>query len=47
MPVPANVNVWKHPNEEKLTLLRRDNGIVLAPSEVEGYGHILVEGMAF
>jgi hypothetical protein len=46
-PVPANVNVWQHPDDEQLVALHRANGIVLAPSEVEGYGHILVEGMAF
>jgi len=46
-PVPANVRIWKQPDENTLARLRRDNGIVLAPSEVEGYGHILVEGMAF
>ena len=45
-PVPGNVRVWKRPDEQTLARLRRENGIVLAPSEVEGYGHTLIEGMA-
>lgn len=46
-PIPDNVKIWTHPSDEQLAQLRAENGIVLAPSEVEGYGHILLEGMAF
>jgi hypothetical protein len=44
-PVPANVRVWQDIDDGRLAELRRTAGIVLAPSEVEGFGHILLEGM--
>jgi glycosyltransferase involved in cell wall biosynthesis len=44
-PLPANVRVWQDIDVEQLSALRRRAGIVLAPSEVEGFGHILLEGM--
>ncbi|MCB1772204.1 MAG: glycosyltransferase [Gammaproteobacteria bacterium] len=44
-PVPANVRVWRDIDDEALADIRARNGVVLAPSEVEGFGHILLEGM--
>jgi len=44
-PLPANVRLWQDIDDESLAGLRRHAGIVLAPSEVEGFGHILLEGM--
>lgn len=46
-PLPENVRLWKDPDDATLMTLRKEAGIVLAPSEVEGYGHILIEAMAF
>ncbi|MFC3093378.1 glycosyltransferase [Alteromonas sediminis] len=46
-PLPHNVKVWQRPDDATLTHLRLQCGIVVAPSEVEGYGHIFVEAMAF
>ena len=43
--LPKNIKHWSNPNEENLNRLRRLAGIVLAPSEVEGYGHVILEGM--
>jgi hypothetical protein len=43
--LPANIRLWRDVDDRQLTELRRQNGIVLAPSEVEGFGHILLEGM--
>ena len=45
-PLPENVTAWIRPDENRLAYLHRRNGVVLAPSEVEGYGHVLIEGMA-
>ena len=46
-PVPANVRVWRDVDDDRLARLRRHAGVVLAPSEVEGFGHILLEGMLY
>jgi hypothetical protein len=45
-PLPSNVRVRSRVWTQQLEQLRRDHAIVLAPSEVEGFGHILLEGMA-
>ncbi|WP_148862532.1 glycosyltransferase [Marinobacter fonticola] len=43
--LPANVHLWRNIDSFTLKSLRRDCGIVLAPSEVEGFGHVLIEAM--
>jgi len=46
-PLPENITVWRRPDDATLTQLRMKCGVVLAPSEVEGYGHIFIEAMVF
>lgn len=44
---PDNMTLYRQISDEQLIQLRRRCGIVLAPSEAEGFGHVLVEGMAW
>lgn len=46
-PIPENVTVWQSIPDEQLDALRRRSGVVLAPSEVEGFGHVILESMAW
>ena len=46
-PIPGNVRVWHNVNDAQLHQLRSECGIVIAPSEVEGFGHVLLEGMVY
>lgn len=45
--LPANIRLWKDISHTDLDHLRRDCGIALAPSEVEGFGHVLIEAMIY
>ncbi|MGP4843259.1 glycosyltransferase [Marinobacter sp. 1Y8] len=45
-PVPHNVEVLTDADDQRVGQLQRDALAVLAPSEVEGFGHTLLEGMA-
>lgn len=45
--MPDNVRVHECIDHQSLNNLRAACGIVLAPSESEGFGHVLLEGMAF
>ncbi|MDX1589912.1 MAG: glycosyltransferase, partial [Oleiphilaceae bacterium] len=44
---PANITVHTQLNDGELLRLRSESGFVLAPSEAEGFGHVLIEGMAW
>jgi glycosyltransferase involved in cell wall biosynthesis len=46
-PLPENVTVWQSVSDEALDTLRARSGVVLAPSEVEGFGHVILEAMAW
>jgi glycosyltransferase involved in cell wall biosynthesis len=46
-PIPSNVSVRQAVSDQELDNLRRDCGVVLAPSEVEGFGHVILEAMAW
>ncbi|TVP60371.1 MAG: glycosyltransferase [Halomonadaceae bacterium] len=45
--IPANVRVHECIDSNALNTLRETCGIVLAPSESEGFGHVILEGMAY
>lgn len=45
--LPANVRLWQKVDDKSLLRLRDECGVVLAPSSVEGFGHVLLEGMAW
>jgi glycosyltransferase involved in cell wall biosynthesis len=46
-PIPDNVRLWHNVSDARLHELRSECGIVIAPSEVEGFGHVLLEGMLY
>lgn len=46
-PIPENVTVLRAISDEQLDALRAGAGLVLAPSEVEGFGHVILEAMAW
>lgn len=45
-PIPHNVEVLTDADDQRVRALQREALAVLAPSEVEGFGHTLLEGMA-
>ena len=48
LPVHAeNIRVHKHVDDGAMRRLREECGIALAPSEAEGFGHVLLDAMAW
>jgi len=43
----SNLVVYSDIEDSELSALRQQCGLVLAPSEAEGFGHVLLEGMAW
>ncbi|MFO8085535.1 MAG: glycosyltransferase [Desulfobacterales bacterium] len=45
--IPGNIEVFENISDAGITRLWQQAGVVIAPSEAEGFGHTLLEGMAY